>query len=120
MMLYQLGGSAQHRIAESMAIAVVDILEMIEVHGKKADRTIWSGFGQYPVGNTLKRSPVGQARKSVTAGFGKELRFAAEVAALLDLYGGTAPDHPMTRVLREGKDSITTAPRRRGGARARR
>lgn len=82
MMLYQLGGSAQHRIAESMAIAVVDILEMIEVHGKKADRTIWSGFGQYPVGNTLKRSPVGQARKSVTAGFGKELRFAAEVAAL--------------------------------------
>ncbi|EAQ13744.1 hypothetical protein BD830_103620 [Maritimibacter alkaliphilus HTCC2654] len=45
---------------------------------------------------------------------------AAEVAALLDLYGGVAPDHPMTRVLREGKDSITTAPRRRGGARARR
>lgn len=45
---------------------------------------------------------------------------AAEVAALLDLYGGAAPDHPMTRVLREGKDSFTTAPRRRGGARARR
>ena len=45
---------------------------------------------------------------------------AGDVRLLLDIYGDASPDHPMTQVLREGIDSITTAPKRRGGARARR
>jgi len=40
------------------------------------------------------------------------------VAALADHYGGTAPDHPMTGVLRSGAEEATEA-RRRGGARGR-
>ncbi|MEC7762910.1 MAG: hypothetical protein VX874_13480 [Pseudomonadota bacterium] len=44
----------------------------------------------------------------------------AEVRLALDTYGAGAPDHPMTRVLRDGLDGITTAPKRRGGSRARR
>ncbi|MBP7002357.1 hypothetical protein [Amaricoccus sp.] len=38
----------------------------------------------------------------------------AEIALLLDLYGGENPDHPMTEVLREGL-TPPGAPRRRGG-----
>ncbi|MBP7240778.1 hypothetical protein [Amaricoccus sp.] len=37
----------------------------------------------------------------------------AEIARLLDLYAGEAPDHPMTTVLREGL-ATPAAPRRRG------
>ena len=37
---------------------------------------------------------------------------------LLVRYGTDAPDHPMTQVLRQGTDQIST-PRRRGGWRAR-
>ncbi|WP_095590847.1 hypothetical protein [Actibacterium ureilyticum] len=40
------------------------------------------------------------------------------IDALLTQYGGDAPDHPMTAVLRAGLDAAA-APRRRGGSRAR-
>ncbi|WP_299692410.1 hypothetical protein [uncultured Tateyamaria sp.] len=40
------------------------------------------------------------------------------LAALLDTYGAAHTDHPMTEVLREGRQGIAT-PRRRGGWRAR-
>lgn len=36
------------------------------------------------------------------------------VAALLELHGSAAPDHPMTEVLREGLGTVPP-PRRRGG-----
>ncbi|MEO0745528.1 MAG: hypothetical protein AAFY49_09280 [Pseudomonadota bacterium] len=42
----------------------------------------------------------------------------AALAALLAEYGGDHPDHPMTQVLREGRQHIAT-PRRRGGWRGR-
>lgn len=37
---------------------------------------------------------------------------------LIDRYGGEAPDHPMTRVMREGLERMER-PRRRGGWRSR-
>ena len=37
---------------------------------------------------------------------------------LLTLYGGDAPDHPMTEVMRQGLTQMTN-PRRRGGWRSR-
>ena len=40
------------------------------------------------------------------------------LAALLAIHDGSHPDHPMTQVLREGRQGIAT-PRRRGGWRAR-
>ena len=42
----------------------------------------------------------------------------AALHALIDTYGGDAPDHPMTQVMREGLKAAET-PRRRGGWRAR-
>lgn len=44
---------------------------------------------------------------------------APHIDALLDRYGAAEPDHPMTAVLREGLGRAD-APRRRGGAAARR
>lgn len=44
----------------------------------------------------------------------------ADIRMLLDHYGGTAPDHPMTDVLREGLKRMDGPPRRSGGARGRR
>jgi len=41
------------------------------------------------------------------------------IARLLERYGGQAPDHPMTQVLREALEQPAT-PRRRGGWRSRR
>ncbi|WP_299296316.1 hypothetical protein [uncultured Tateyamaria sp.] len=43
---------------------------------------------------------------------------AAAIAHLLDRYGPDHNDHPMTQVLREGRDGMAT-PRRRGGWRGR-
>lgn len=43
-----------------------------------------------------------------------------EVRILLDRYGASAPDHPMTDVLREGLKRMDAAPKRSGGARGRR
>jgi hypothetical protein len=43
-----------------------------------------------------------------------------EIARLLELHAESAPDHPMTKVLREGMTSISVAPGRKGGSRARR
>jgi hypothetical protein len=40
------------------------------------------------------------------------------IADVLAHYAGDHPDHPMTQVLQEGRDRMT-APRRRGGWRAR-
>lgn len=40
------------------------------------------------------------------------------IAGLLEKYGAAHPDHPMTRVLREGSQRAMT-PRRRGGWRSR-
>lgn len=40
------------------------------------------------------------------------------LAALLAFYSAEHPEHPMTEVMREGRQSIAT-PRRRGGWRAR-
>lgn len=40
------------------------------------------------------------------------------LSALIATYGDAHPDHPMTEVLREGRQGIAT-PRRRGGWRAR-
>ncbi len=42
-----------------------------------------------------------------------------EIEALLSAYSDEFPDHPMTKVLREGQGSAASA-RRRGGWRARR
>ncbi|MFP4326969.1 MAG: hypothetical protein ACLFQL_03095 [Paracoccaceae bacterium] len=42
----------------------------------------------------------------------------AALASLLERHGTAAPDHPMTRVLREGLEQAQP-PRRRGGWRAR-
>ncbi len=42
------------------------------------------------------------------------------IRTLLDRYGTVQPDHPMTRVLREGLATGATAISRRGGSRARR
>ena len=47
---------------------------------------------------------------------GQDSRSALEV--LIAHYGGDAPDHPMTRVMRAGLEEMDK-PRRRGGARAR-
>ncbi len=43
-----------------------------------------------------------------------------DIRALLDRYGETAPDHPMTDVLREGLKRMDGPPKRSGGARGRR
>ncbi|MDA7429053.1 hypothetical protein PGB28_11345 [Primorskyibacter aestuariivivens] len=40
------------------------------------------------------------------------------IVAMLERYGGTHPDHPMTKVLQEGL-AKAEAPRRRGGWRSR-
>ena len=42
----------------------------------------------------------------------------SDTAALLNFYGGDAPDHPMTAILREGLEKAA-APKRRGGRRSR-
>ena len=47
---------------------------------------------------------------------GQDSRTALEV--LIARYGGDAPDHPMTQVMRTGLEEMGK-PRRRGGARAR-
>ena len=44
---------------------------------------------------------------------------AQMIATLLDRYRPDAPDHPMTDVLEQGLQKMTTAPRRRGGWRSR-
>ena len=44
---------------------------------------------------------------------------AAQITALLDLHGAAAPDHPMTRVLRDGLSGAATPKGRRGGRRGR-
>lgn len=44
----------------------------------------------------------------------------AQIRILLDHYGASQPDHPMTAVLREGLDRTAEAPRRRGGWRGKR
>lgn len=43
----------------------------------------------------------------------------AAIRKMLAVYGAGAEDHPMTQVLRDGLTRLTTAPRRRGGWRAR-
>jgi hypothetical protein len=43
-----------------------------------------------------------------------------EIRALLDAYGATQPDHPMTRVLEAGLAQTSSSRTRRGGARGRR
>jgi len=43
-----------------------------------------------------------------------------QIAALLAAYGGDAPDHPMSVVLREGLDAPPPQKGRRGGSRGRR
>lgn len=43
-----------------------------------------------------------------------------EIRTLLDRYAGSAPDHPMTDVLREGLKRLDAPPKRGGGARGRR
>ncbi|MCV6597099.1 MAG: hypothetical protein OIF40_08460 [Mangrovicoccus sp.] len=48
-----------------------------------------------------------------------EVDAQAALAAHLERYGARHPDHPMTVILREGA-AKPTAPRRRGGGRARR
>jgi hypothetical protein len=45
---------------------------------------------------------------------------AEEIGVMLDAYGTAHPDHPMTKVLREGMTTLTNAPGRRGGAQGRR
>jgi len=45
---------------------------------------------------------------------------AAEIEALLAVYGPTTPDHPMSAVLREGLSGAASPSGRRGGARGRR
>ena len=40
------------------------------------------------------------------------------IAALVDRYGDTYPDHPMTKTLKDGQERIAQ-PRRRGGWRSR-
>ncbi|MFD1511258.1 hypothetical protein [Lacimonas salitolerans] len=40
------------------------------------------------------------------------------ILRLIDRYGGDAPDHPMTQVMREGLEQMDR-PRRRGGWRSR-
>lgn len=44
---------------------------------------------------------------------------AGDIAVLLAHYGAAHPDHPMTAILREGRERAD-APRRRGGWRGRR
>lgn len=44
---------------------------------------------------------------------------ATEIAALLEAYGAEAPDHPMSRVLREGLSGAARPKGRRGGRRRR-
>jgi hypothetical protein len=41
---------------------------------------------------------------------------SAALAALLDKYGGDAPEHPMTVLLREGQQSVSAMGRRGGRA----
>lgn len=53
-------------------------------------------------------------------GLGEAGDKAADIAVLLAAYGATDPDHPMTLVLREGREKSATPARRRGGSRARR
>ncbi|MCB1329859.1 MAG: hypothetical protein KDK28_10630 [Maritimibacter sp.] len=43
-----------------------------------------------------------------------------QIAALLAAYGGEAPDHPMSAVLREGLEAPALGAGRRGGSRGRR
>ncbi len=42
----------------------------------------------------------------------------ADLAVLLDRYAAAAPDHPMTKVMRDGLEAQVT-PKRRGGWRSR-
>jgi len=45
---------------------------------------------------------------------------AAQIEALIAAFATGAPDHPMARVLDEGRAGVATPAGRRGGARARR
>ena len=121
----------------STALWFLDVAAAILIYQETRSALWVSLVAVFGFGASIASSPFGgiiadrfDRRRALAVAFGAASLAALIVAVipggsgdvrlLLDIYGYAAPDHPMTQVLREGIDSITTAPKRRGGARARR